>query len=659
MINPPLDLNNMVNPLEQIDPMTLLSEEQKQELLDKIDQKQRELDNRNSQFANWMKPLINSYATTMKESKIINEEIKKALDITATTIKPDTVTKEAIFLEQLHKTFSTLHAHVTSSIFSNYDSSFDLMINDPMTQQTNGLDLSTHEKAMKDAYITKFRDINLEKLIGEFVYRVLLDGEAGWLYYYDKKSFSFPDEQGQIQEKVQFEGINLTVVEQQDLFYDPTLAKRQPENYNIFVRSYKTWNEIKNNELYKDYITPESEVYKSLEGGAYLNYLEDSTDFKYDSDYKDRKMCEIFEFYGDYYDESTKTHYDNILITIVNKQFVIRWEPNPFGIKPIFIYRDTRMLVKTRRPHSFFASIFQRCTKTKELVQLYEFAVAMQSNPAYFVKRGTFSEEQPKILPGKMIYVNPAAAEEFKPQPIVITMPANITNYLQQIQDEVQDISGTYQNMMGNTDSTNRTATEITAVTDGASKRLNLFINSLNNEMKIPLIQNYILLDTSFVKKPTIVRIPTMDGIQLFPIQSYLYPQPIKVYVGDKDDAQAKTQNFKEALPLLQSILTIPQMAASLNPLETLKWVLSNMDIRDPETLLVPPPPPMMPGMEQQVPQEQPPIPQGPPQGLPPPLPSINTPLPGAPMPYGNNMLPPIQGVGAPIPIKQILSGGV
>jgi len=270
----------------------------------------------------------------------------------------------------------------------------------------------------------------------------------------------------------------------------------QEDNFDSAPKIYRSWktpDEVINNKFYQiDKETAQS--LKEIVSNSSAEELSNQSEADLDEETTNCNTIEILEYWGDF-----KMKDGSILknwhIVIAARQFLIKFEKNYRIINP-FTFGGFLQDPKTKRHFSPLYCVLSLAGMQEKFLNRTCGLQALEENPPIYAPKGLFTEKEKLLYPGKIIeYGNGISPENIKE----MSFPANV--YLQNISyisDLMAEVSGIFPNMIGQNETGNKTATEISAKTEGQTTRLSMIIDFINQYGVIPIIKNAAKLKSDF-----------------------------------------------------------------------------------------------------------------------------------------------------------------
>jgi hypothetical protein len=245
--------------------------------------------------------------------------------------------KNKVHIPKLCQIRDNLHANYMATLFPNDKS---------IIWEGDNAEASTREKRkLIQSYMqNKLRQSKFRTEVSRLVLDFIDAGNAFAMARFEASYTTDPLTGEQVPEYV---GPVLERIAPEDIVFDPTASsfRKAPK----IIRSLKTIGSLRKDILNKPELGYLQEAFdKSIDlRGRFSPYsqgdFKKNAQFQYDGftgfwQYFNSDYVEILDFYGDWYDRDTDTLYENYLISVIDRAFVVRQKPleNWLGYAPIF-----------------------------------------------------------------------------------------------------------------------------------------------------------------------------------------------------------------------------------------------------------------------------------------------------------------------------------
>lgn len=354
-----------------------------------------------------------------------------------------------------------LHANYMAALFPN---------NDWLEWRGDDKDSVTKEKArVIEAFIeNRVEASGFKDTVSRLVYDWIDYGNCvGYVDYVDD---TYTDKTGKVTPG--YVGPKLCRISMYDIAFDPTAAEF--ENTPKIVRSIKSLGTLAKEaksygEEAKVALQKASEVRQAVAGMASTDVLKDNG-FQMDGfsswrDYFDSGMVEVLTFYGDMYDVEKETLYENHIIKVIDRSFVLLMKPNENYLgKDYFFHIGWRT-----RPDNLYAmgpldNLVGMQYRIDHLENLKADAFDLIAFPMMKIRGDV---EQFDYMPGEKIYVGDEGDVEFMHPDVTALNADNQINILEQ---KMEMMAGAPREAMGIRSPGEKTAFEVQTLDNAAGR---------------------------------------------------------------------------------------------------------------------------------------------------------------------------------------------
>ena len=356
--------------------------------------------------------------------------------------------------------------------------------------------------------------------------------------------------------KLVFKGAKVTDIESPNFVFD-TKETNFDKAIKICPR-YKNYNQIISEKTYeipkefKDNYSDTNILTASTTNKQYLNdNYEDSEDRK-----KKETGIEVLECWGDFVykkDNGENVELNNYMIVVVDRKYIVRVEPNPYGQNPFAIkipiknYESGRGVSPLRVAigHSLVCSyILTRLLRCMEYVY----------NPMWYGSKEALTGNV-EGAPGKYIGFENWDDPNSRPQPYNISM--NFMQGFQFLEKEkaiAQATTGIFPYMAGIQDSTGRTATESGILVNGQQVRLMMLLDDIQ-DFQLENIIKQAELDANFNFEDVNITRSKGEGLETLTINSELRQKNYDYDYVDRRSYLEKKQDMDEFVQGLEKFV--------------------------------------------------------------------------------------------------------
>lgn len=483
-----------------------------------------------------------------------------------------------IELPDIYELAQTLKSHISDNLYSHPESMFDVSGSNPQTQA-----YANRQKAM---LVNTFEQMKLEDELEKIVDGIVETGESTLFVGWETKIKSVrraqsieeqliaPTEDGfVIESKLVYDNPKVKYIESEDFVFD----KNRRDNWDSCPKVYRTYCDIEelqdnqaNNLLTKEKIA-------TLKG-VVTNKSKKETD-KSVSD----SRVEVLEYWGDI-ELSTGEVLKNWLIVVAGRKEIIRFEANPFIANP-FIHANIIESPKTGRGISPLrvALILNNISSTILNKQID--ALALMMNPPYLAPKGCFKGEQ-VVKPGKIIEYD-AALMPTAPTALSFDKAMQGWEFLTYFKSTIESATGIFNNMSGNLQSEQRTATELNYSVSGQAARLNMMLDAVNRKVIIPMVEKTAELIANFKIGREMISINDHGRTLFIEIDDTIRNGNYIYRYGDRKATMERKSRMNELFAVVKSFAEVPAIANQINWLECFKFALEQYGIENANNFLL------------------------------------------------------------------------
>lgn len=483
-----------------------------------------------------------------------------------------------IELPDIYELAQTLKSQLSENLYSHPDAMFDVSGTDPFSQ--------SYANKQKALLVNTFEQMKIEDELEKFVDAIVETGEctifAGWQTKIKnirraqsiEEQLIAPTEDGFIVEsKVIYDNPIVKHVKSEDFVFD----KNRRDNWDNCTKIYRTYcdiDELKENKANNLLTEEKIETLK----GVMANKLKKEND----KSVNDNRL-EVLEYWGDI-ELSTGEVLKNRLIVIAGRREVIRFEPNPFIINP-FIHANIIENPDTLRGISPLrvALILNNISST--ILNKQVDALALMMNPPYLAPKGCFKGEQ-VVKPGKIIEYD-SALMPTPPTALSFDKAMQGWNFLTYFKSTIESATGIFNNMAGNLQTEERTATELNYSVNGQSARLNMILDSINRKIIIPMVEKTAELIANFKIGRELISINDRGRTIFIEVDNKIRNANYIYRYGDRKATLERKSNMNDIFNIVKSFAEVPAVANQINWLECFKFALEQYGIENANNFLL------------------------------------------------------------------------
>lgn len=483
-----------------------------------------------------------------------------------------------IELPDIYELAQVLKSYLTDNLYSHPDAMFDVSGSDPQSQS-----FANRQKAM---LVNTFEQMKLEDELEKVIDGIVETGEntlfVGWETKIKtirraqsiEEQLVSPQPDGFIVEsKIVYDNPKVKSIKSEDFVFD----NNRRNNWDNCTKIYRTYCDIdeltenKANNLLTD------DKIKSLKG-VMNNKSKKETDKSVDDN-----RLEVLEYWGDIELSNGET-LKNWLIVVAGRREIIRFEPNPFILNP-FIYANIIENPKNGRGISPLrvALILNNISSTILNKQID--ALALMMNPPYLAPKGCFKGEQ-IVKPGKIIEYD-SALMPTAPTALSFDKAMQGWDFLTYFKSTIESATGIFNNMAGNLQAQQRTATELNYSVNGQTTRLNMLLESVNRKIIIPMVEKTAELIANFKIGRDVISINEHGHTMFIEIDDIIRNANYFYRYGDRQATMDRKLKTKELFDIVESFAQVPALANQINWLECFKYVLEQYGIENANNFLL------------------------------------------------------------------------
>ena len=270
---------------------------------------------------------------------------------------------------------------------------------------------------------------------------------------------------------------------------------------------------------------------------------------------------------------------ENMLITVVEDEFMVRFERNPYCINP-FIYACIIEDPSTGRGISPLRAAVEISKFSSRILNKQLDALSLIMNPPYLAPKGSFQGEQ-KVTPGKIIEYDVSLMPE-KPIPLSFEKALLGWDFIKFFKTETESVTGVFRNMSGDLRTDKRTATEVSYSVSGQAARLNSLLDSISRKIIIPIVERVADISAVFKIGSETIAVKAQDGTVSFSeITEEIRGGNYMYKYGDRKAMLERKYKLQELINTISSFSKLPEVANKINWMECFKFVLEQYGIEN------------------------------------------------------------------------------
>lgn len=483
-----------------------------------------------------------------------------------------------IELPDIYELAQTLKSHISDSLYSNPDAMFDVSGSNPQAQAS-----ANSQKAM---LVNTFEQMKIEDELEKVVDGIVETGESTLFVGWETKIKSIrraqsieeklisPSEDGfVIENRVVYDNPKVKHIKSEDFVFD----KNRHDNWDNCPKIYRSYCDIEELSSNKANNLLTQEKIETLRGVM-------ANKSKKDSDKSvENKRLEVLEYWGDI-ELSDGEILKNWLIVVAGRREIIRFEPNPFILNP-FVHANIIENPKISRGISPLrvALILNNISSTILNKQID--ALALMMNPPYLAPKGCFKGEQ-VVKPGKIIEYD-AALMPTAPAALSFDKAMQGWEFLTYFKTTIESATGIFNNMSGNLQAEQRTATELNYSVNGQTARLNMLLDAVNRKIIIPMVEKTAELIANFKIGREIISINDRGRTIFIEIDDSVRNGNYVYRYGDRKATMERKSRMNELFAIIKSFAEVPAVASQVNWLECFKFALEQYGIENANNFLM------------------------------------------------------------------------
>lgn len=483
-----------------------------------------------------------------------------------------------IELPDIYELAQTLKSHISDNLYSHPDAMFDVSGSDPQAQ--------TFANRQKALLVNTFDQMKLEDELEKVVDGIVETGEStlfvGWAtkiktirraQSIEEQLIAPTDDGFVVESKVTYDNPIVKHVKSENFVFD----KNRRENWDSCSKIYKTYCDIEELTDNKANNLLTEEKVKTLKG-----VMADKFKKKTDKGIDDNRL-EILEYWGDL-ELGNGDVLKNWLIVVAGRREIIRFEPNPFILNP-FIHANIIESPSTSRGISPLrvALILNNISSTILNKQID--ALALMMNPPYLAPKGSFKGEQ-IVKPGKIIEYD-ATLMPTAPTALSFDKAMQGWEFLSYFKTTIESATGIFNNMTGNLQSEQRTATELNYSVNGQTARLNMLLDSVNRKIIIPMVEKTAELIANFKIGRELVSVNDRGKTLFIEIDESIRNGNYVYKYGDRKATLERKNKMNEIFNLVKAFGEVPSVANQINWIECFKFALEQYGIENANNFLL------------------------------------------------------------------------
>lgn len=486
---------------------------------------------------------------------------------------------EDINLPDIYELSQTLKSYLSENLYSHPEAMFDV----------SGVTLQSQACAnkQKSMLVNTFNNMKLENELEKVVNSVVETGESTLFVGWETKikrirrpqtleeQLTMPSEDGfVIEDKVVYDNAKVKFIKPEDFVFD----KNGVDNWESCAKIYRSYVDVDELSTNKANNLLTAEKLETLKGVVAENKNQDDTEKAVK-----KKKVEVLEYWGDI-ELSTGEILKNRLVVIAGRHVVIRFEANPFIITP-FVHANIIESPDTGRGISPLRVALVLNNISSTILNKQIDALALMMNPPYLAPKGCFKGEQ-AVKPGKIIEYD-SALMPTPPTALSFTNALQGWEFLNYFKGTIESATGIYNNMSGNLQASERTATELTYSVNGQETRLNMMINAINRKLIVPMVEKTAEIISNFKLGNEVIAINDNGKTVFVEIDDSVRNAEYTYRYGDRNAVIDRKNKLKELFEVIASFAKVSTLSNQINWIECFKFALEQYGIENVENFLV------------------------------------------------------------------------
>ncbi len=483
-----------------------------------------------------------------------------------------------IELPDIYELAQTLKSHISDNLYSHPDAMFDVSGTNPQSQA-----FANRQKAM---LVNTFEQMKLENELEKVIDGIVESGEStlfvGWetdiksirrAQNIEEQLVAPTDDGFVVESKIVYDNPKIKYISPEDFVFD-TVSK---DNWDGCLKIYRNYSNIEELVINKANNLLTEEKIETLKGVV-------DNKFKKDTDKSvDDKRVEVLECWGDI-ELSNGEILKNWLVVVAARREIIRFEPNPFIANP-FIHANIIECPRTCRGISPLrvALILNNISSTILNKQID--ALALMMNPPYLAPKGCFKGEQ-VVKPGKIIEYD-SALMPTAPTALSFDKAMQGWEFLTYFKSTIESATGIFNNMSGNLQTEQRTATELNYSVSGQTTRLNMMLDAINRKIIIPMVEKTAELIANFKIGREMISINDRGRTYFIEIDDGIRNANYIYRYGDRKATMERKTKINEVFTIVKSFAEVPAVSNRINWLECFKFALEQYGIENANNFLI------------------------------------------------------------------------
>lgn len=508
--------------------------------------------------------------------------------------------KSQVFLNKIYAFFQTRQAFIWDNVYANIEQMFDVAGRDEASDQ--------QARSQKASLVSSFDKMKINKQLDFAIETLDTVGEAclfvGWkrkvkqirrkmsLSEQVKENGLFnllrgkPEDAYGMFEQVIYEGANVEAINPLNLVFDPSINPDNEDEWDRgikIIKRFETYDSIATNKLYQLRKDDMAEIKEAIFKGKETD--DDKDDAHKLDELINGNQIEVLHLYGNYC-MGDGTVLRNWVITVVGRQYLARFEENPFVINPIVNVATQRDPDHKRGIPTLF-SIFDLCKDQENKINLENDVQQLNANPMRYAPKGFFNKAIIEAEPGLVLdYKN---GQEDPNMIIPIAVPLfNNSQIISYLESTTSLVSGIFPNMQGQEEDKKVTATEINVKVAGQTTRLAKDVDLLKQNLIVVMVEKVADLEANMKSGEEKVFFNDKGQRMQVTVNDNIRQGNYEYRYTDSSGIQKRLKTNRDAMEVFKLVWSDPSI--QLNKIEVIKDALETIGMENTDKFFVKPP---------------------------------------------------------------------
>jgi hypothetical protein len=160
-------------------------------------------------------------------------------------------------------------------------------------------------------------------------------------------------------------------------------------------------------------------------------------------------------------------------------------------------------------------------------------------------------------------------------------------DFLTYFKSTIESATGIFNNMTGNLQSEQRTATELNYSVNGQTARLNMLLDAVNRKIIIPMVEKTAELISYFKMGKELISINDRGRTSFIEVDDGIRNGDYVYRYGDRKATLERKNKMNEIFNLVKSFAEVPAISNQINWLECFKFALEQYGIENANNFLL------------------------------------------------------------------------